>query len=69
MTPATPASMPPPCLVLTEADPNVPGQSWKQISVGGPHAEVELKPQLRLRDCAVKKEKLKSLLTAMQTVN
>ncbi|XP_059972986.1 short coiled-coil protein-like [Mesoplodon densirostris] len=45
------------------------GQPWEQIPVGGPHAEVGLKPQPSPRGQRTKEEKLKSLLTVAQTVD
>ena len=65
VTPAATTSMP----LLTRADSCTPGQPQKQTPVGGPHAEVGLKPQLSPRGHAAKEEKLKSLLTAGQTIN
>ena len=41
------------------ADPSAPGQPQEQILMGGPHAEVEIKPQLKLRDTVSKEEDLK----------
>lgn len=34
------AALPPPCPVLTEADPRPPGQAQEQTPVDGPHTEV-----------------------------
>ena len=36
------------------------------MPVGGPHAEVGLKPQLRHRSCETKENELKPLLTTVQ---
>lgn len=36
------------------------------MPVGGPHAEVRLKPQLRHRSCETKENELKPLLTIVQ---
>ena len=38
------------------ADPDAPGQPQEQILMDGPHAEVEIKPQLKLRDAVSKEE-------------
>ena len=46
-TPATQAAAPPPHLALTGADPSPPGQPQEQTPVDDPHAEVEIKPQLK----------------------
>ena len=59
----------PPCLVLTGADPSAPGQPREQTSVGGPHAEVGLKPQLSPRGGATKEEEQKSFHAAAQTAD
>ena len=45
-----------PHLALTGADPSPPGQPQEQIPEGNPHAEVEIKPQLRPRGSVVKEE-------------
>lgn len=63
------AAVPPPCSVLTGADPSAPGQPWEQTPVGGLHAEVGLKPQMSPTGHTTKEENLKSLLTAAQTMN
>ena len=55
--------------LLPGADLCAPGQPREQTPVGGPHAEVVLKPQLSPRGCATKEEKLKSLLAAALTAN
>jgi len=48
-TPATQAAAPPPLLALTGANPSPPGQPQEQTSVDDPHAEVEIKSQLKPR--------------------
>ena len=50
------AALPPPCPVLTEADPRPPGQPQEQAPVDGPHTEVGIKPQLSSRVRATKEE-------------
>ena len=55
-TPATQAAAPPLHLTHTRADPSSPGQPQEQTPVEGPHAEVEIKPQLKPK-CSVAKEK------------
>ena len=63
------AAMPPPCSVLTGADPSAPGQPWKQAPVGGPRVEMGLKPKMSPTGHTTKEDNLKSLLTAAQTMN
>ena len=46
-TPVTKAAAPPPHLALTRANPIPPGQPQEQTPVDDPHAEVEIKPQLK----------------------
>ena len=46
-TPVTQAAAIPPHLALTGANPSPPGQPQEQTPVDGPHAEVEIKPQLK----------------------
>ena len=46
-TPVTQAAAPPPHLALTGANPSPPGQPQKQTPVEDPHAEEEIKPQLK----------------------
>ena len=46
---ATYAAAPPPHLALTGEDPSPPGQLQEQTLVDDPHAEVGIKPQLKLR--------------------
>jgi len=45
----TQAAAPPPHLALREANPSPPGQPQEQTPVDNPHAEVEIKPQLKPR--------------------
>ena len=52
------AAAPTPHQVLTGADPSPPEQTQKQTPVDDPHAEVEIKPQLKPRG-SVAKEDLK----------
>ena len=55
-TPKTQAAAPPPYLALTEANPSPPGQLQEQTPVDDPHAEVEIKPQLKPRGNVTKEE-------------
>ena len=55
-TPATQAATPPPHLALPEADPSPPRQPQEQTRVDDPHAEVEIKPQLKPRGTMAKEE-------------
>ena len=57
--PTAQAAAPPPHLALTEANPSPPGQPQEQTPVGDPHAEVEIKPQLKPRGNVAKEEDLK----------
>ena len=57
-TPATQAAVPPLHLALTGANPSPPGQPQEQTPVDNPHAEVEIKPQLKPSG-SVAKEDLK----------
>ena len=41
---------------LHHLDPCAPGQTQEQTPVGDPHAEVEIKPQLKLRGSVAKEE-------------
>jgi len=43
-------------LAITGANPNHPGQPQEQTPVDDPHAEVEIKPQLRPRGSVAKEE-------------
>ena len=54
--PVTQAAAPPPHLALTGANPSSPGQLQEQSPVDDPHAEVELKPQLKPRGRVAKEE-------------
>ena len=45
----TQAGAPPAYLALTGANPSSPGQPQEQTQVDNPHAEVEIKPQLKPR--------------------
>ena len=54
--PATQATAPPPHLAHTWADPSPPGQTQEQTPVDDPHAEVEIKPQLKPRWSMAKEE-------------
>ena len=49
------AAWPPP-LGLTEANPGPPGQPQEQTPLDDPHAEVEIKPQLKPRGSVTKEE-------------
>jgi len=51
----TQAAAPPPHLAFTWANPSPPGQPQEQAPVGDPHAEVEIKPQLKHRGSVAKK--------------
>ena len=53
---ATQAAAPPPHLALTGANPSPPGQPQEQTPVDDPHAEVEIKPQLKPRGSVAKEE-------------
>ena len=55
-TPVTQAAAPPPHLALTGANPSPPGQPQEQTPVDNPHAEVEIKPQLKPRGSVAKEE-------------
>jgi len=50
------AAVPPPHLALTGADPSPPEQPQEQTPVDDPHAEVEIKPQLKLRSSVAQEE-------------
>ena len=51
-----PSSSPPPHLALTGANPSPPGQPQEQTPMDDPHAEVEIKPQLKPRDSVAEEE-------------
>ena len=55
-TPVTQAAAPPPHLALTGANPSPPGQPQEQTPVDNPHAEEEIKPQLKPRGSVAKEE-------------
>ena len=55
-TPVTQAAESPPHLALTETNPNLPGQPQEQTPVDDPHAEVEIKPQLKPTGSVAKEE-------------
>jgi len=55
-TPVTQAAAPPPHLALTGANPSPPGQPQDQMPADDPHAEVEIKPQLKPRGNVAKEE-------------
>ena len=55
-TPATQEAAPPPHMVLTGTNPSPPGQPQEQTPVDDPHAEVEIKPQLKPRSTVAKEE-------------
>ena len=52
----TQAAAPPPHLALTGANPSPPGQPQEQTSVDDPHAEVEIKPQLKPKGSVSKED-------------
>lgn len=52
--------------IATGAGSDAPGKSEAQMPVGGPHAEVGLKPQLRHTRCETKENEMKPLLTTVQ---
>jgi len=52
----TQAAAPLPQLALTGANPSPPGQPQEQTPVDNPHAEVEIKPQLKPRSSVTKEE-------------
>jgi len=45
-----------PHLALTGADPSPPRQTQEQTPVDNPHAEVEVKPQMKPRSSVAKEE-------------
>ena len=59
----TAEATPLPHLALTEANPSPPGQPQEQTPVDDPHAEVEIKPQLKPRAVWLKK-KIQNLPTS-----
>jgi len=54
--PVTQAGAPPPDVALIGANPSPPGQPQEQSPVDDPHAEVEIKPQLKPRAVWLKKK-------------
>ena len=54
--PETQTAAPPPQLALTGPNPSSPGQPREQTPVDDPHAEVEIKLQLKSRGSVVKEE-------------
>ena len=58
-TPATQAAAPPPHLALSGVHPSPSGQPQEQTPVDDPHAEVEMKPQLKPRGNVAKEEEPK----------
>ena len=56
ITSVTQAAAPPPHLAFTGANPSPPRQPQEQTPVDDPHAEVEIKPQLKLRGSVAKEE-------------
>jgi len=52
----TQAGAPPPDVALIGANPSPPGQPQEQSPVDDPHAEVEIKPQLKPRAVWLKKK-------------
>ena len=63
-TPVTQATAPPPHLALTGANPNPQGQPQEQTPVDDPHAEVEIKPQLKPKGSVAKEEDLPTSCTS-----
>ena len=59
-TPVTQTAVPLPHLALTEANLSPLGQPQEQTPVDKPHAEVEIKPQLKPRGSVAKEEGPKS---------
>ena len=55
-TPVTQTAVPLPQLAFTGTDPSPPGQPQEQILVNNPHAQVEIKPQLKPRGNVAKEE-------------
>ena len=55
-TPATQATAPHQQLAFTGADTSLPGQPQELIPVDNPHAEVEIKPQLKPRGSVTEEE-------------
>ena len=57
--PAAQAGAPSPHLALTGANPSPPGQPQEKTPVHDPHAELEIKSQLKLRGSVTKEEDFK----------
>ena len=55
-TPVTQTAAPPPHLAFTGAKPSAPRQPQEQTPVDDPHAQVEIKPQLKPRGSVAKEE-------------
>ena len=55
-TPGTQEAAPPAHLDLTGANPSPPGQPQEQTPVDDPHAEVEIKPQLKSKGSVAEEE-------------
>ena len=55
-TPATQAAAPPPHLALRGTNPSPPEKPQEQTPGDGPHAEVEIKPQVKHRGSVAKEE-------------
>ena len=68
-TPTTQAAAPAPHLALTGANPSPPGQPQEQTPVDDPHAEVEIKPQLKPRGSVAKEEDPKTFPPAVQAAD
>ena len=65
----TQAAAPPPHLALTGANPIPPGQPQEQTPVDDPHAEVEIKPQLKPRGSVANEEDPKTFPPAVQAAD
>ena len=65
----TQAATPPPHLALTGANPIPPGQPQEQTPVDDPHAEVEIKPQLKPRGSVANEEDPKTFPPAVQAAD
>ena len=68
-TPATQGAAPPPHLVITGTNSRPPEQPQEPTSVDDPHAEVEIKPQLKPRGSVAKEEDPKPLPPAVQAAD
>ena len=65
----TQAAAPPPHLALTGANPSPAGQPQEQTPVDDPHAEVEIKPQLKPRGSVANEEDPKTFPPAVQAAD